>query len=66
MDASIRQLLKFMGKKKKKRKKKKKLLLVKDMITQLIPQQKARPLNYDKGKKGKWAGLGVTHRRNPA
>ena len=41
MDISIRQLLKFMGKKKKKR-----LLLVKDMITQLIPQHKARPLNY--------------------
>ena len=32
--------------------KKKSLLLVKDMITQLIPQHKARSLNYDMERRG--------------
>ena len=34
------------------KKKKKSLLLVKDMITQLIPQHKARPLNCDMERRG--------------
>ena len=49
-----------------KKKKEKQLLLVKDMITQLIPQHKAKPLNYDTGKKGKQAGIGDRCGGNPA
>lgn len=47
-------------------KKRKSNLLVKDMIAQLIPQQKARPLNYVMGKKGKQSGLGDRCGGNPA